>query len=286
MIHHASPGFWGLYHQLPADVRAIADRAFSFLRADPKHPSLHFKRVGKFWSARVGLHHRAVASRGARWHALVLDRNTCRLRPLGWSCELTLPHVILEITMKSILILSAALLTSLTTWAADDIKPFDGKPGLWETTSTTEMSGMPSTPAVPQIPPEQLAKMTPQQRAQVEAMIKSRMGAASGAPQSNTSKVCLTSDSFKNALAMNQNRENCTNKLTASSSSSQTIHMECTQGKTNMTGDMTVERLDAEHAKGNMVMKASGEAAINIKTSFSTKWLSPDCGDVKPLTPK
>src|SRR5258708_40299104 len=103
--------------------------------------------------------------------------------------------------MKSILLISIALLAPLTTWAAEDIKPFDRKPGLWETTSTTEMSGMPGMPAgMPQIPPEQLAKMTPQQRAQVEAMLKSRMGAAGGAPQSNTSKVCLTADSFKNAL--------------------------------------------------------------------------------------
>jgi hypothetical protein len=31
------------------------------LRADPRHPSLHLKRVKRYWSARVGLHHRAVA---------------------------------------------------------------------------------------------------------------------------------------------------------------------------------------------------------------------------------
>ena len=187
--------------------------------------------------------------------------------------------------MKRILLLSVTLLAPLTTWAADDIKPFDGKPGLWETTSTMEMSGMPGMPAMPQIPPEQLAKMTPQQRAQVEAMLKSRMGAASGAPQTDTNKVCMTADSFKNALNMSQ-RENCTSKVTASSSSSQTIHMECTQGKTNLAGDMMVERVDSEHAKGNMVMKTSGEANMNIKMSFTTKWLSADCGDIKPLVRK
>jgi hypothetical protein len=61
LIHHASPGFWALYRALPADDRTVADRAFSFLKADPKHPSLHFKKVGRFWSARVGLHYRAIA---------------------------------------------------------------------------------------------------------------------------------------------------------------------------------------------------------------------------------
>jgi hypothetical protein len=140
-------------------------------------------------------------------------------------------------------------------------------------------------PAMPQIPPEQLAKMTPQQRAQVEAMMKSRMGAA-GAPQTNTSKSCLTSESFKNAMAMGQRNENCTQKLMSSSSSMQNIHMECTQGKTNMVGDLMIERIDSEHAKGNVVMKTSGEQAMNMKMSFTAKWLSADCGDVKPLTAK
>jgi len=31
------------------------------LKADPRHPSLHFKKLGKHWSVRVGAHHRAIA---------------------------------------------------------------------------------------------------------------------------------------------------------------------------------------------------------------------------------
>ena len=26
---------------------------------DQRHPSLHFKRIGRFWSVRIGLHYRA-----------------------------------------------------------------------------------------------------------------------------------------------------------------------------------------------------------------------------------
>ena len=40
-----------------------ADSSFAKLRADPFHPSLHFKRVGRYWSARVDLDYRAVAIR-------------------------------------------------------------------------------------------------------------------------------------------------------------------------------------------------------------------------------
>ncbi|MFL6334501.1 MAG: hypothetical protein ACJ754_14395 [Pyrinomonadaceae bacterium] len=60
MRHYASPRFWRLYRQLPADVRALADKNFKLLKSDPKHPSLHFKKIEKLWSVRVGIHHRAL----------------------------------------------------------------------------------------------------------------------------------------------------------------------------------------------------------------------------------
>ena len=31
------------------------------MKRDARHGSLHFKRVGRFWSARIGIHYRAVA---------------------------------------------------------------------------------------------------------------------------------------------------------------------------------------------------------------------------------
>ncbi|WP_414675650.1 hypothetical protein [Methyloceanibacter sp.] len=31
------------------------------LKQNPQHPSLHFKPVGPYWSARIGLHYRALA---------------------------------------------------------------------------------------------------------------------------------------------------------------------------------------------------------------------------------
>jgi hypothetical protein len=43
------------------DIRGLADKNFELLKADSLHPSLHFKKVGKVWSVRVGFHYRAVA---------------------------------------------------------------------------------------------------------------------------------------------------------------------------------------------------------------------------------
>jgi len=41
-------------------VRELANKAFALLKSNPRHPSLRFKKVGRFWSARVGLRYRAV----------------------------------------------------------------------------------------------------------------------------------------------------------------------------------------------------------------------------------
>jgi hypothetical protein len=42
-------------------LQALARRHFELLKQNPSHPSLHFKKVGKLWSVRVGPHHRALA---------------------------------------------------------------------------------------------------------------------------------------------------------------------------------------------------------------------------------
>jgi hypothetical protein len=61
MNHFATPGFWYHYRNLPPEVRELADKNFILLREDAHHPSLRLKKVGSFWSARVGLRYRALA---------------------------------------------------------------------------------------------------------------------------------------------------------------------------------------------------------------------------------
>lgn len=59
--HRANPRFWDCYHCLPDEVQRLADASYALLRHDAQHPSLHLKKVGRFWSVRVGLHDRALA---------------------------------------------------------------------------------------------------------------------------------------------------------------------------------------------------------------------------------
>ena len=61
MRHHASPSSWACYRALPTAIQRLADQAYERLKQDPQYPSLHFKRVGRYWSARIGISHRALA---------------------------------------------------------------------------------------------------------------------------------------------------------------------------------------------------------------------------------
>ena len=60
MKHLASASFWQRYQHLPEPVRKLADKNFQLLKTNPKHPSLHLKRVGRYWSVRIGRRYRAL----------------------------------------------------------------------------------------------------------------------------------------------------------------------------------------------------------------------------------
>lgn len=60
-MHRTTPQFWSRFDVLPDSIQHLARKNFELLKQDPKHPSLHFKKIGQFWSARVGLNYRVLA---------------------------------------------------------------------------------------------------------------------------------------------------------------------------------------------------------------------------------
>ena len=60
-MHRTTPQFWLRFDGLPDAIQDLARKNYELLKQDPRHPSLHFKKVGRFWSVRVGLNHRALA---------------------------------------------------------------------------------------------------------------------------------------------------------------------------------------------------------------------------------
>jgi len=60
-MHKATQRFWQCLESLPESVQSTAQKKFQLLKSNPFHPSLHFKKIGQFWSARIGLKYRALA---------------------------------------------------------------------------------------------------------------------------------------------------------------------------------------------------------------------------------
>ncbi len=60
-MHRTTPQFWQRFNALPESVQRLARKNYDLLKANPAHPSLNFKKVGQYWSVRVGLSHRALA---------------------------------------------------------------------------------------------------------------------------------------------------------------------------------------------------------------------------------
>ena len=57
MNSSVAPEFWGRFNRLRPEVQARARKQYALWLADHSHPSLHFKRAGR-WSVRVDDHHR------------------------------------------------------------------------------------------------------------------------------------------------------------------------------------------------------------------------------------
>ena len=60
-MHKTDSRFWKCFDKLPSSIQKIADDNFKLLKNNPYHPSFHFKKIGYFWSVRIGLNYRALS---------------------------------------------------------------------------------------------------------------------------------------------------------------------------------------------------------------------------------
>ena len=168
---------------------------------------------------------------------------------------------------------SAAVLFSVR---AADNPPLKVKPGLWEVTSEGQNSG------APPIPPEALAQMNPQQRAQMEAHFKDMM-AKQG--QKRVVKRCVTQqeidDGFDKMSKMSQGK--CTQTITAATATQREGSIQCSGGSTSSSGTYSFQAPSPESFSGKWDMTTSGGGqTMNLKNTMQGRWLGADCGDVKP----
>ena len=60
MKSKAVEAFWKGYGRLPVKIQRAARKQYALWLQDPHHPSVRFKKVGHYWSARVTESYRAV----------------------------------------------------------------------------------------------------------------------------------------------------------------------------------------------------------------------------------
>ncbi len=170
--------------------------------------------------------------------------------------------------MKTAFAVAVIFLGSSAAWSADTLQPLDVKLGLWETTTTTQISGMPP------IPPEALARLTPEQRARIEAS----MGAQGGQPKTHTTKSCMTKEKMEKAM-FGEERQNCKRTVITSTSSKTEVRLDCDQQGIKTSGTVRVDAINSENVKGSVKAESTGGGnTMNVNSNFTSKWLSSDCG--------
>lgn len=60
MKSRATSKFWNAYSALPANLQRLALKQYRLWLSDVRHPSVNFKKVGRYWSARITDDHRAL----------------------------------------------------------------------------------------------------------------------------------------------------------------------------------------------------------------------------------
>jgi Protein of unknown function (DUF3617) len=159
--------------------------------------------------------------------------------------------------------------------AAEPIK-LNIKPGLWEIASEGKIDG------APPIPDDQLARMTPEQRARFEAAMQASMAEAAKA---HLSKNCVTPEKIARGLDIQQhNNASCDKKIAVNSASELDVNEDCSTDKGNTVMREHFQLSGSEQMSGSVHMvRTSAGKSMTIDSNIHGKWLGASCGDVKDV---
>jgi hypothetical protein len=145
----------------------------------------------------------------------------------------------------------------------------DVKLGLWEVTTTTKSNGM---------PPMDLSKLTPEQRARVEAKLREMQSAK---PETRTEKHCLTKEDLERSDFLGKKDDPSCKREVTSTTRTLSIKEVCS-GDQKTSSDVRFEATSRESVKGTMEMKVGeGARSMVVNATFAAKYLGPACGNVK-----
>ena len=152
------------------------------------------------------------------------------------------------------------------------------KPGLWEVHSQREVDGQ--RVQMPDMS-ERLKGMPPEARKQMEAVMKQR-GVDMGS--GGDLKICLTKDSLDQGQ-WQKHQGTCKTDYSSRSGRTWKWHTSCSDPAAETDGEATFTNADAYTVKTATTMTVQGQTRTS-RMVLNSKWLGPDCGDVKPITPR
>jgi Protein of unknown function (DUF3617) len=172
-----------------------------------------------------------------------------------------------ETLMNSKLVLPAGVCALLSLAAAAQER-LDIRTGTWEITATTHMSGTP-------LSNEMLSKMTPEQRAEVQAAMREE--AAKG-PQTEVTRECITQQEVERPFA-SADLDDCTQQIVRTTRTTQEARLHCT-GEHNGSGLRKVTAPNPQTMTATLELSAGdGPTPFTIRSQMKGRWLAAACED-------
>lgn len=171
--------------------------------------------------------------------------------------------------------LFAALATALLAGAAEPVK-LNIKLGLWEIASESQING------APPLSDERLSRLTPEQRARVEAALQSTMAEAA---KPKLSKHCLTPEKIARGLDVDQHdARKCERKIVTNSGSELEFTDKCAEDNGSTLLDEHFQLSGSESVSGSVHMERTNDGkTMSINRTIHGKWLGASCGDIKDI---
>lgn len=156
------------------------------------------------------------------------------------------------------------------------------KPGLWEINN--KMGGSAEVDKAMAQMQQQMASMPPAQRKQMEDMLaKQGMSMGAGAGGGISMKVCMTREMVERDAIPPPQQGDCKSSASPRIGNTQKISFSCTQPPSSGEGLITYTSNEAYTMKMETTSTVKGKPE-KMTLNGSGKWLSADCGAVKPMT--
>jgi len=154
------------------------------------------------------------------------------------------------------------------------------RPGLWEEQVSIKTDDAQANAAMAQMK-EKLASMPPDQRAMIEKMMAGHGMGMGGAPSSV--RVCMTKEQVERDFTPD-NSGRCQRTHVNRSGNVIKFDFTCTSSQRDVSGQGTLTLMgDSAFAMSSAADTVTQNKTMHIQTDIAGKFVSGDCGDVKPI---